>query len=70
MRDAPAGPDFLAATAADIDALLRLINGLLALARVDAVTPDMFTPRPRRRGARGDGALRARAGSGGPQLRG
>lgn len=44
MRDAPAGPEFLVATASDIDALLKLINDLLALARVDAVTPDMFQP--------------------------
>lgn len=44
MREAPVGPDFLADTAGDIEALLKLINDLLALARVDAVTPDMFQP--------------------------
>lgn len=44
IRDVAVGPDFLAATASDIDALLKLINDLLALARVDAVTPDMFQP--------------------------
>lgn len=44
MQNVPAGPDFMAATALDIDALLKLINDLLALARVDAVTADMFQP--------------------------
>ncbi len=44
MRNTFAAPDFLVATASDIDALLKLINDLLALARVDAVTPEMFQP--------------------------
>ncbi len=44
LRSAPVGPEFLAATTRDIDALLKLINGLLALARVDSLTTDMLQP--------------------------
>lgn len=44
LRSTPVGSEFLTATTRDIDALLKLINDLLALARVDSLTADMLQP--------------------------
>lgn len=44
LRQAPADEQFLAATTRDIDALLKLINDLLVLARVDVLTANMLEP--------------------------
>jgi len=44
LRDVPADSEFLFATTRDIDAMLKLINDLLALARVDSLTADAFQP--------------------------
>lgn len=44
LRDAAVDSEFLFATTRDIDALLKLINDLLALARVDSLTADAFQP--------------------------
>lgn len=44
LRNAPSDPEFLAATTRDIDGLLKLINDLLALARVEALSLDTMQP--------------------------
>ncbi len=44
LREASPGAEFLSATTRDIDALLKLINDLLAVARIDALTADMLEP--------------------------
>lgn len=44
LRQSPADEQFLVATTRDVDALLKLINDLLALAHVDALTPNMLEP--------------------------
>lgn len=44
LRQASADEQFLVATTRDIDGLLKLINDLLVLARVDALTANMLEP--------------------------
>jgi signal transduction histidine kinase len=44
LRDTAVDPEFLFATTRDIDALLKLINDLLALARVESLTADALQP--------------------------